>query len=339
MPKTTKNADAAWKFISWATGKEYEKLVGEKLGWSRVPSGKRAVDLRDPRVQEVRERVRRHHAERDRGGRPDQPGRAAAAGAGRAVRRHPGVRRPRHEGVAGGRPRRSRAARRSRRRSPTGRSSPRKWRRSTSSPDESGSGPPRPLPGGDPMTQTLATGRSAARHKPPGVAPVRGGAKERWIRRAPLLPALIFAIIVTQIPFLVTLLPVHPALERAAPRRARGSPAWPTTATVLTDSRLRAALVNTVVHDRQRRDRLGAARPRARDPARQEVPRPGHRPHAAHHAVPGDADGGRAAVEARDLQPGVRADQRHPRRRAPTGSPSTRWSPSSPRWCGSGRRS
>ena len=41
MPKTTKKADAAWKFISWATSKDYEKLVGEKLGWSRVPSGKR----------------------------------------------------------------------------------------------------------------------------------------------------------------------------------------------------------------------------------------------------------------------------------------------------------
>jgi len=41
MPKTTKNADAAWKFISWATGKEYEKLVGAQMGWSRLPSGKR----------------------------------------------------------------------------------------------------------------------------------------------------------------------------------------------------------------------------------------------------------------------------------------------------------
>jgi sorbitol/mannitol transport system substrate-binding protein len=41
MPKTTKKADSAWKFMSWATGKDYEKLVGSKLGWSRVPSGKR----------------------------------------------------------------------------------------------------------------------------------------------------------------------------------------------------------------------------------------------------------------------------------------------------------
>ncbi|MFZ0158685.1 MAG: sugar ABC transporter substrate-binding protein [Kineosporiaceae bacterium] len=42
MPKTTKKADAASKFILWSTSKDYEKLVGTKLGWPRVPSGKRA---------------------------------------------------------------------------------------------------------------------------------------------------------------------------------------------------------------------------------------------------------------------------------------------------------
>ena len=42
MPKTTKKADDAAKFMLWASSKEYEKLVGEKLGWSRVPAGKRA---------------------------------------------------------------------------------------------------------------------------------------------------------------------------------------------------------------------------------------------------------------------------------------------------------
>jgi sorbitol/mannitol transport system substrate-binding protein len=41
MPETTKNADAAGKFMTWASSKEYEKLVGEKLGWARVPAGKR----------------------------------------------------------------------------------------------------------------------------------------------------------------------------------------------------------------------------------------------------------------------------------------------------------
>ncbi len=42
MPKTTKKADDAAKFMLWASSKDYEKLVGEKLGWSRVPAGKRA---------------------------------------------------------------------------------------------------------------------------------------------------------------------------------------------------------------------------------------------------------------------------------------------------------
>jgi len=42
IPKASKNSDAAWKFISWASGKDYEKLVGGELGWSKAPAGKRA---------------------------------------------------------------------------------------------------------------------------------------------------------------------------------------------------------------------------------------------------------------------------------------------------------
>ncbi|WP_338485577.1 sugar ABC transporter substrate-binding protein [Streptomyces sp. SCSIO 75703] len=42
IQKASKNSDDAWKFISWASGKEYEKLVGETAGWSNVPAGKRA---------------------------------------------------------------------------------------------------------------------------------------------------------------------------------------------------------------------------------------------------------------------------------------------------------
>jgi sorbitol/mannitol transport system substrate-binding protein len=36
------NPDAAWEFISWASGKEYERLVGERVGWPDVPAGKRS---------------------------------------------------------------------------------------------------------------------------------------------------------------------------------------------------------------------------------------------------------------------------------------------------------
>ncbi|MGK5680513.1 ABC transporter substrate-binding protein [Actinoplanes sp. URMC 104] len=52
MPKTTKKADAAWKFISWATSKDYEKLVGQQLGWSRVPSGKRTSTYSIPEYKD-----------------------------------------------------------------------------------------------------------------------------------------------------------------------------------------------------------------------------------------------------------------------------------------------
>ena len=36
------NPDKAWKFVSWASSKEYERLVGETSGWPNVPAGKRA---------------------------------------------------------------------------------------------------------------------------------------------------------------------------------------------------------------------------------------------------------------------------------------------------------
>ncbi|MET7651600.1 sugar ABC transporter substrate-binding protein [Streptomyces sp. NPDC005486] len=42
IQKASRNADKAWKFVSWASGKQYEQLVGEKIGWSNVPAGKRA---------------------------------------------------------------------------------------------------------------------------------------------------------------------------------------------------------------------------------------------------------------------------------------------------------
>jgi len=53
MPKTTKKADAASKFILWASSKKYENLVGSKLGWSRVPSGKRASTYQIPEYQQA----------------------------------------------------------------------------------------------------------------------------------------------------------------------------------------------------------------------------------------------------------------------------------------------
>jgi len=53
MPKTTKNADAASKFMLWASSKKYENLVGEKLGWARVPAGKRTSTYAIPQYQKA----------------------------------------------------------------------------------------------------------------------------------------------------------------------------------------------------------------------------------------------------------------------------------------------
>ena len=53
MPKTTQNADAAAEFMMWASSKEYEQLVGEELGWARVPAGKRESTYSVPEYQDA----------------------------------------------------------------------------------------------------------------------------------------------------------------------------------------------------------------------------------------------------------------------------------------------
>jgi sorbitol/mannitol transport system substrate-binding protein len=53
MPKTTQNADAAAEFMLWASSKEYEELVGNELGWARVPAGKRESTYEVPEYKEA----------------------------------------------------------------------------------------------------------------------------------------------------------------------------------------------------------------------------------------------------------------------------------------------
>jgi sorbitol/mannitol transport system substrate-binding protein len=48
IQKASKKQENAWKFISWASSADYEKLVGEKEGWSKVPAGKRASTYANP---------------------------------------------------------------------------------------------------------------------------------------------------------------------------------------------------------------------------------------------------------------------------------------------------
>jgi len=78
------------------------------------------------------------------------------------------------------------------------------------------------------------------------IIPAKGGAKERWVRRAPLLPALIFALIVTQVPFLFTLYFSTQGWNALHPG-SRHFVGLKNYATVLTDDRLRSALLNTVI--------------------------------------------------------------------------------------------
>ena len=51
MPSSSTKKDAAWTFMSWATNKDYAKLVGSKLGWKRVAPGTRTSTYAIPEYQ------------------------------------------------------------------------------------------------------------------------------------------------------------------------------------------------------------------------------------------------------------------------------------------------
>jgi sorbitol/mannitol transport system substrate-binding protein len=53
MEKAAKHSDEAWKFISWASGKDYAKLVGSTLGWASVPAGTRNSLYSNPDYQKA----------------------------------------------------------------------------------------------------------------------------------------------------------------------------------------------------------------------------------------------------------------------------------------------
>lgn len=53
VPSTTKNAAAATTFVKWATSKEYQRLVGETLGWTRVPPGARNSTYEIPEYKDA----------------------------------------------------------------------------------------------------------------------------------------------------------------------------------------------------------------------------------------------------------------------------------------------
>ena len=53
IEQASKKKDKAWKFISWASGKGYENLVGRKIGWASVPAGKRASTYSNPQYLKI----------------------------------------------------------------------------------------------------------------------------------------------------------------------------------------------------------------------------------------------------------------------------------------------
>jgi sorbitol/mannitol transport system substrate-binding protein len=48
IEKAGDHQSQAWKFVSWASSKGYEQLVGAKLGWANVPAGKRLSTYSNP---------------------------------------------------------------------------------------------------------------------------------------------------------------------------------------------------------------------------------------------------------------------------------------------------
>ncbi|MFC8304235.1 ABC transporter substrate-binding protein [Specibacter sp. NPDC057265] len=53
IPTTTEHKDAAWDFISWMTNKDYIELVGNQIGWERVPPGSRQSTYEIPEYAAV----------------------------------------------------------------------------------------------------------------------------------------------------------------------------------------------------------------------------------------------------------------------------------------------
>lgn len=53
MSSASTKKDATWTFMSWATSKDYMKLVGSKLGWNHVPPGTRTSTYALPQYQQV----------------------------------------------------------------------------------------------------------------------------------------------------------------------------------------------------------------------------------------------------------------------------------------------
>ena len=92
----------------------------------------------------------------------------------------------------------------------------------------------------------LATTPPPVTGAPPARRPARRRRSAGWSRRIPLLPALLFTIVVTQLPFVVTLVISTYSWNILHPGDRHFT--WLSNyATVFTDERLRTAVLNTIV--------------------------------------------------------------------------------------------
>lgn len=53
ITSSSKNQDAAFKYLTWVTSKDYVELVAENKGWINVPSGARTSTYTNPKYKEV----------------------------------------------------------------------------------------------------------------------------------------------------------------------------------------------------------------------------------------------------------------------------------------------
>ena len=74
IPETSQNKDAAWTFMEWATSKDYMQLVGNELGWARVPPGSRLSTYEIPEYQEAAAAFADVTLQSIEGVNPEQPG-------------------------------------------------------------------------------------------------------------------------------------------------------------------------------------------------------------------------------------------------------------------------
>ncbi|PKW07021.1 carbohydrate ABC transporter substrate-binding protein, CUT1 family [Streptomyces sp. 1222.5] len=70
----SRNPDKAWKFVSWASGKGYEQLVGDTGGWSNVPAGKRASTYENAAYRKEAAAFQEMTREAIESARPNDPG-------------------------------------------------------------------------------------------------------------------------------------------------------------------------------------------------------------------------------------------------------------------------